>query len=169
MKRTLSALAQLTNINIKEAKQVTRHHPLLNEEINIEEELVNLEEAFSTYETAAKTLKQYPQLSRHMVVEQRTILKHCVGLVARMIQGKSLPRKYDHDDISYALMKLVRLIVREALRVGKRIDKETLHSFEPYLTPRQRLKLGLGVRLDPKLYWQLTKQAFNLLLEPEQV
>src|SRR5687767_2020329 len=81
----LKAISQLTRIDVQEAAQTVRRNPLLDEEIHIDEELINLEEAFNIYKTAGKDLRNYPHVRKHMMREQYFILKHTIGLVCRMM------------------------------------------------------------------------------------
>jgi len=69
MKQALTAVASVANVDIRRAALSTRRQPLFNEEIHIEEELINLEEAIKHYHLAAQTLKKYPEMRRHTLKE----------------------------------------------------------------------------------------------------
>ncbi len=137
MRQALKAVASLTNVNIKQAATTVRKQPLLNEEIHIEEELINLEEAIKHYHIAAPTLKQYPDMRRHTLKERRDILVHCVGLIARMMGRQKLPRSYSKDDTEHAVRKLVQLIIHDAQKVGYEIPRKQLEAMRPYMNWRQ--------------------------------
>ena len=139
MKQALAALADLVRVNVKDASNSTRQHGLWEEEIHIEEELINLEEAFATNIAAQQSLRDYPAMRLNLIREQRAILTHCIGLLARMTQGAHLPRSYDQHDAAEAMRRLTRLIINEALRVRKSVNKEVLTALSPYMTRRQRL------------------------------
>lgn len=155
MKLALKKLAKLSAVDMKRATGTKRHHPLWNEEIHIEEELINLDESLATHRVAQETLKKYPSIHSHLLREQRDILNHCIGLVARMLKGDKLPREYSEADVTYALTRLTRLVVAEALRVGKEIDRDVLEVLKPFLSLRQRVELREWGSFRPKLYVQL--------------
>jgi hypothetical protein len=139
LKQALSALADLVRVNIKDATKITRQHGLWEEEIHIEEELINLEEAFATNIAAQQSLRDYPAMRLNLIREQRAILTHCIGLLARMAHGAHMPRAYDQRDLHDSMKRLTRLIINEALRVRKSVNKEILAALQPYMTRRQRL------------------------------
>jgi len=141
-RHALKAIAGLTRVNVREAVKVQRRSPVLNEEIHIEEELINLEEAVKTYRIALPTLKQYPAMRPHLQQEKRLILQHCIGLIVRMLLKKPLPRHYTTEDISRAITKLVRIIVEDIRRNGFDFDVETRRIFEPFLDLKLKLMLS---------------------------
>ena len=150
-KLALKAIAQLTHVDIANAVHVVRTNPLLEDEINIEEELINLQESLHGTYAAGDTLYQYPAMQQHVVAERRLILKHCIGLIARMLHGKSLPRPYNQEDTIQALRKLVQLIVEDAQRTGKRLDAEAIRMLKPFMSFRQRVAMrqwGLDMMAD---------------------
>jgi hypothetical protein len=155
VKQALRAAAQFANVDINQASATVRINPILGEEIHIDEELINLEEALAVSITANESLKGYPKVHRHIVLEQRLMLKHCIGQITRMLQGKRLPRKYSKKDTEYALSKLIQILVNEALRVGKHIDQEVLESVRPFLTLKQRKELGEWSSFSPRVYLQM--------------
>jgi hypothetical protein len=165
LKVELKAVAQLANMDLKTAAATTRKHPLWEEEIHIEEELINLQEAFETHAAADESLTQYPQMRRYLVREQRNILKHCIGLIARMQKGRRLPREYDEKDTEYALTKLIRLLVAEAVRVDRKIDDEILEILKPFLSLRQRLHFKEWKSLSPRLYARLVWYRVGSMLQ----
>ena len=140
-KGALRAIARLTHINLRQAAMVVRHNPLLGDEIHIEQELVNLEEAIKTYQMAGETLNQYPEMRAQMIHEKRIILKHCIGLVLRMIHGNRLPRPYSEDDTHTATKRLVQLVVSDIHRNGVAIDGELLTAVRPFVSWRTRWSL----------------------------
>ncbi len=154
LKVALKAIAQLADVDLNEATNVIRRNPLLDEEIHIDEELINLEETIVSSRVASESLRNYPRVRKHLLVEQRVMLKHCFGQITRMTQGKRLPRRYNEQDITFATTRLIRLIVGEALRVGKAIDEDVMEAIKPFLTIRQRIELrewgsfSLGVYLE---------------------
>jgi len=154
LNQALHAVAKLANINLGQAEKVVREHPILGEEIHIDEELINLEESLASNRAANHSLKEYPKLYRHIVREQRQMLKHCFGQLTRMMQGRRLPRKYSDKDTEYALGKLIQILIGEALRIGKPIDSETLNVVKPFLTLRQRKELGEWESFSAKTYAQ---------------
>lgn len=137
----IRAIARLTRIDPVVATRSKRHNPILDSEIHIEEELINLQESIDSLATAGDTIKEYPQVYSYISREKRAITKHCIGLVVRMMQGRTLPRPYTKDDIDYALRRLVQLIVSEAQTSGKPIDDSQMALFRPFLTVRQRVEL----------------------------
>jgi hypothetical protein len=139
--RALKTVARLTRTDLVAAIQSKRHNPILDSEIHIEEELINLQESLDTSHTAGETLKEYPQIYAHISNEKKDIMKHCIGLVIRMMNGRALPRPYTREDIDFAVKRLVQLVVLETRRAGIRLDKGTMEIFRPYLTVRQRLAL----------------------------
>jgi len=141
-KHAVTAVARLTRINLHEAVVVQRKSPVLGEEIHIEEELINLAEAVKVYRLALPTFKQYPNLRPHLHQEKRLILKHCLGLIVRMLMGKQLPRRYTAEDISESIKKLVRIIVEDIRRSGYKFDAETRRVFEPFLGTKLKLMLS---------------------------
>jgi hypothetical protein len=163
LKQALRAIADLTRVNVREATHFTRMHPLWGEEIYIEEELINLAEAFESAASATESLRDYPKMRLPIIKEQRAILTHCVGMIARMTKGKQLPREYTDQDVQLAVTKLVRLIVGEAMRVGKKIDDEILKSIKPYLSFSQRMHLHQWSEFSPRLELQLLKQRVHMV------
>lgn len=149
MKLALKAAAKLANINVTEAAKTVRQHPLLNEEIHVEEELINLQEAFSSNEITADTLANYPKMRRHIVAEQREILKHTIGLIHRMIDKKRLPRQYSEADVQFSLKKLIQLLVSETQRVNREIDEDIMDIIKPFMSWRQRMLYALPDSLSP--------------------
>lgn len=140
MKRSLQAIAKAANIDLQVAVRTVRRHPLFDEEIHIEEELINLEEAIRAYHSAADSLERYPKIKRHLLSERRAILKHCIGLIARMLHGRKLPHEYTQEDIGFAMRKLVQLLVDDAKQAGWKINGEVLRTMKPYMSPRQRIE-----------------------------
>ena len=138
MKVALKAVASVANINIGQATQITRRQPLFDEEIHIEEELINLEEAIDSYHLAAPTLKEYPDMRRQALRERRAILTHCVGLIARMLHKQPLPREYTPADTQFAIQKLVRLLVKDARKVGYQLNNKQLEAMRPYMNWQQQ-------------------------------
>jgi hypothetical protein len=137
-KLALKAIAKLTHVELRESMLVTRHNPILGSEIYIDEELINLEEAIAEYRIAAVNLQKYPTIRSHLVVEKRLILKHCLGLIGRMLHGKDLPYTYSKEDIDQAVRKLVRLIVEDIRLSGIKVDEDILQALHPFMTFRQR-------------------------------
>lgn len=161
MKQALDAVAKLANVDLHAAASTVRHNPILGEEIHIEEELINLEESLVGNRAADDSLKKYPKMHLHVVREQRLMLKHCFAQLNRMIQGRRLPRKYSRKDTEYAMSKLVQILIGEALRVGKHIDKETLETVKPFLTIKQRYELGQWDSFSPRLYFQMARHKLS--------
>ncbi|MDB5181531.1 MAG: hypothetical protein JWP13_294 [Candidatus Saccharibacteria bacterium] len=140
-KAALKAVAKLTHIDLVSAVKSKRHNPILDSEIHIEEELINLKESFDTYYTAEESIRNYPQMHIHVTREKRAIMKHCIGLVIRMINGNKLPRPYTKHDIDFAVRRLVQTTVEEARRAGRKLDDDVMEIFRPYLSLRQRIAL----------------------------
>jgi hypothetical protein len=140
----LKGVAKLTHIEIPIAVKTVRHNPLLETEIHIDEELINLKESFDAYHMAGETLHEYPQVRTHVLRERRSIMKHCIGLLSRMIHGKKLTRQYTEQDIDAAVRRLVQLIVIDSRRNGMFIDRDIMDTFRPFLGPVQRVKLRLN-------------------------
>jgi hypothetical protein len=150
LKLALKAVAKLANVNMSEAANTIRRHPLLEEEIHIEEELINLQEALNSSEIASETLHRYPAVRKHIIAEQRAILKHSIGMIDRMLQNRRLPRQYTQQDVQFSMRKLIRLLVGEAHRVNKEIDEDILEIIKPHLSWRQRLSyVSLPLPLSP--------------------
>jgi hypothetical protein len=140
-KRALKTVAQLAHVDLMSAIQTRRISPLLESEINIDEELINLKESIESYYTAGDTIRHYPKMYEHAVKEKRDIMKHCFGLVVRMMMGKRLPLPYNREDIDMAVRRLIQLVVEETRLAGKRLDNEMIETFRPYLNMRQRVAL----------------------------
>jgi hypothetical protein len=140
-KRALTMVARLAHVDLVSAIKTRRDDPLMEREINIDAELINLKESIESYYTAGDTIRSYPKMYQHALTEKREILKHCFGMVVRMMFGKSLPLPYDREDIDMAVRRLVQLVVEEARFAGKRIDEEMIEIFRPYLSMRQRVAL----------------------------
>jgi hypothetical protein len=137
----LKAIAKLTRIDIRSAEQTTRQNPILESEIHIEEELINLQESLDTYYTAGDTLRSYPKIRSHFLQERESILKHCIGLVERMLHGRKLPYSYTAGDVDHAIKRLVQMVVEDSRRTGRRIDRDIMDIFLPFMTVRQRVKM----------------------------
>lgn len=157
MKQALDAIARLTHVDIKGAITFKREHPLWGEEIYIEEELINLAEAFTSTASAIESMRSYPAMRVPIIKEQRAILTHCIGMIARMTTGRRLSREYSERDVRLAVTKLVRLIVNEAMRVGKKIDNDILIAIKPYLSFRQRISLRQWSDFSPLLELELLR------------
>lgn len=158
-KAALKAVAKLSHIDLVAAIRTTRHNPILDSEIHIEEELINLQESLDSYYAAGDTLQKYPKIYKHVVQEKQVIMQHCIGLVVRMMHGKQLPRTYSKQDIDYAIKRLVQMVVEETYRTGRRIDADVLDIFKPFLTVRQRVAIrewGMDLLMQasqlPKMY-----------------
>lgn len=143
MKLVLKAIAKYAGINLHEAVRTKRYNPLFEEEAQIEEELIRLEELVYNYHLAAETLRTYPKLRRHILRERRDILKHCVGLIARMMIGLNLPRSYTQEDTKDALKRLVRIVVADAKLGEQYIDDAVIKRLGPLMSFRQRWQFGL--------------------------
>jgi hypothetical protein len=139
-KTALRAVAQLGHIDIPSSVRVVRRHPLFDDEIHIEEELINYQEAVQAYH-AMNTLQDYPEIRAHVAQEKRLILKHCVGMLVRMMYRKRLPQHYTEEDTVFATKKLLRLVVEDSYKGGKRIDPRVINSIWPLITWRQRFQL----------------------------
>jgi hypothetical protein len=139
--KVLRTVAKVTQIDLVTAVKSKRHNPILDAEIHIEEELINLQESVASLVAAGDTVHQYPRMYSYIAREKRAILKHCIGLVARMVHGKSLPRPYDEADLDHSVRKLVQLIVIEAKRAGRQFDDDIMAVFRPFLTVRQRVAM----------------------------
>lgn len=161
MKSVLKAVANLTDINIQQAMAQVRHNPLLDEEVNIEEELINLEEAIRAYRAAVetKTLQNYPSLKRHLLAECRSSLVHAIGLVARMLKGQKLPRQYTLEDTKYALQKIVRLVVADAQRTNRKLSPDFIEVTKPYMSVRQQLNFRKEHSLNPMGYARIARRS----------
>lgn len=140
-KLALKAIAKLTQIDIQAAAKTTRYNPILDSEIHIDEELINLQESIDTYHTAGDTLQKYPKVRAHILRERCTILKHCIGLIERMLRGRKLTHTYSPEDIDYAVRRLISLIVADARRADQRIDDEIMEVLRPFMTLRQRIEM----------------------------
>ncbi len=140
-KAALKAVSRLTRIDLVSAARTKRHNPILDSEIHIEEELINLQESLDSFYAAGETLEQYPKVRSHIAREKRAITKHCIGMIVRMMHGRALPHPYTQQDIQFALQKLVQLVVDEACRTGKRIDRDMMEVFRPFLSVRQRVAM----------------------------
>ena len=138
-KKAIKAVARLTHINLTQAITVVRHNPLLGDEIFIEEELINLEEAIQAHRMASDTLEKYPEMKLQMISEKRLILKHCIGLVLRMLQGRRLPREYSAQDTQVAIRKLVRLVIKDVSQNEVAMDETTLEAVRPFMGWRMRV------------------------------
>lgn len=140
-KRAMKAVARLAHIDLKSALGTHRISPIMEREVNVDEELINLRESVETYYTAGETIREYPQMYEHAVQEKREITKHCFGLIVRMMLGRNLPLPYTREDVDHAVRRLVQIIVDEARYAGKRLDEEMIQIFRPYLTMKQRIAL----------------------------
>ena len=139
----LKGIAKVTSIDIPTAVRTTRQNPILDTEIHIDEELINLKESLDSYHTAGATLNDYPTIRSHILIERRTIMQHCIGLVVRMLYGKKLPYDYTQEDIDHAIRQLVHLIIIDCRRAGQRIDRDIMEVFQPFMTVRQRLRMRM--------------------------
>lgn len=137
----LRAIAAVTHIDLTKAIHSRRHNPILDSEINIEEELINLRESLDSFHVAQESLRHYPRMYAHVKRERRDIMQHCLGLLVRMTHGNLAPRDYNRQDVDAALRRLVGLVMRECRRAGKRIDTDMVRAFRPYLTIRERVWL----------------------------
>lgn len=140
-KLALKTVAQLAHVDLASATRVRRISPLLESEINIDEELINLRESVESYFTAGETIREYPKMYEHAFREKREITRHCFGLVVRMLLGGQLPLPYNREDIDMAVRRLVQIVVDEARYAGKRLDNEMIEIFRPYLSIKQRVAL----------------------------
>ncbi|HET6924703.1 MAG TPA: hypothetical protein VFH39_02655 [Candidatus Saccharimonadales bacterium] len=141
-KHALSAVAKLTHVDLHEAVAVQRTSPLLNEEIPLEEELINLEEAVKTYRLAMPNFQRYPKMRTHLHQEKRLILKHCLGLMMRLLMKRPMHGAASSSDAGRAISRLVQIIVEDIRRNGIRLDTETKRIFEPFLDLKLRLMLS---------------------------
>lgn len=136
------AIARVVRVDLNESLKVERLQPLFKEEIHIEEELINLEEAIKTYHIALPTLMKYPDMHRHQIKERRQIMTHCIGLVFRMLQKRKLPRNYTAKDTNFAVQKMVNLIVTDAHKVGYQIEDQSLEDMKPHMNLKSKLLTG---------------------------
>jgi hypothetical protein len=139
--KVLRTVAKVAQIELVTAVKSKRHNPILDAEIHIEEELINLQESVASLAAAGDTVHRYPKMYSYIAREKRAILKHCIGLVTRMVYGKNLPRPYTRADVDHALRKLVQLIVLEAKRAGRQLDDDIMATLRPFLTVRQRVAM----------------------------
>ncbi len=137
-KIALRAVARVAGIKISEAVRFKRYNPLFGEELHIDEELINLEEALRSYQKATETIDNYPKIRKHLLRERKAILKHCLGLVARMLYGHRLPREYQPRDINYAIRKITQLLVDDARQTGYTLTASTIEALRPFMSWRQR-------------------------------
>src|SRR5437764_552552 len=107
--KVLKAIARLTAIDPVAAIKSKRHNPILDSEINIDEELLNLKESLDSFYDAGESLKQYPKVHAYLAREKRAITKHCLGLLIRMAHGRALPRQYTRQEMETALRRFVQL------------------------------------------------------------
>jgi len=140
-KLALKAVAGLSRIDIRTAAKTTRHNPIMDTEIHIEEELINLKETLDSYHAAGGTLRRYPKIRLHVLKERKIILQHCIGLVERMLRGGRLPYSYTTQDIDYAVRRLVQLVVDDARKTGRKIDEDIIEIFRPFMSVRQRVAM----------------------------
>lgn len=140
-KLALRAIARMTRIDITTAAKAVRHNPILDSEINIDEELINLKESLDTYHVAGDTLKQYPAMRAHFIRERYAIMQHCIGLVERMLRGRRLSFAYEAADIDHAIRRMIYLLVDDARRAGRRIDRDVMEVFLPFMSLRQRVAM----------------------------
>jgi hypothetical protein len=143
LKSALKAIAKHTGVNIREAVSVTRVDGIFEEEIHIEDELIRLEEVIKNYHLAKDTVKDYPTMRKHLLHERRAILKHCIGLITRMMLGRPLPRPYTDQDTQMAMKQLVRLVVLDARLSGYELDREILNVLAPLMSLSQRRYFGV--------------------------
>jgi hypothetical protein len=160
VKQALEAIAKITDIDIEQAAAMCRRHPLFDEEIHIEEELINLEEAVKAYTVAieSKALKHYPHLRRHLLVDCRLTLVHTIGLVVRMLRKQDLPRKYSEDDIKFAIHKIVRLVIADARRTNRRLNDEIINATRPFMSLKQQLIFRQEHSLNPLGYIRILQR-----------
>lgn len=152
----------MANVNIQEAVGIVRRNPLLGEEIHIDEELINLEEAVAATRVS-DTMNEYPEVRNFLIRDQRQMLKHIIGQLARMMQGRHLPRSYTEEDTMHALGRLIRLLVDEKMLRGKEIERPTLQIVEPFLSLHQRRNLGEWKSFSPRMQAQLIKRRLSTL------
>lgn len=165
MNNALKAIAKLTGIDLNVAAATTRRQPLFDEEIHIDEELINLQETFWSMQRGRDTLKNYPRMLRHAVHEQEQIMKHCIGQVVRMARGQRMSRDYSQKDTTYAMTKLVRILMSEAMRSKQTIEDDVLEAIRPYLSIRQRLMLREWSSFSPRLQAQLALRRLTALAQ----
>lgn len=144
MKHALKAIADVYHIELHEAAQYRRQNPLIGDEIQIEQELVNLEEAMQAYWSARGAFTKYPQIHQHLAIERHQALKHCIGLLVRMLKQEPLRHPYEQKDIALALRRLARLVCDELKAAGREMDRKTVHVLAPLLSWRQRLEKRSG-------------------------
>lgn len=135
----LKAIARLTRVDMKTAAQTIRHNPILDSEITIDEELINLKESMESYHIARQTLRVYPKMRMHYLYERQAIMVHCIGLVQRMLQGRKLQFSYSAADIDRSIGRLIELLLDDARRTGRRIDRDVLDVFAPFMSIRRRV------------------------------
>lgn len=140
-KLALKAIAKFSRIDINAAAQTTRRNPILDSEINIDEELINLKESLDSYYVAGDTLRSYPTIRQHFLHERQAILQHCIGLVERMLRGRRMQYAYTAADIDHAIRRLIHLLVEDARRTGRRIDTDIMDIFVPFMSIRQRVAM----------------------------
>lgn len=140
-KLALKAIARFARVDINSAAQVVRSNPILDSEINIDEELINLKESLDSYHVAGDTLRKYPKMRMHFLQERQAILQHCIGLVERMLRGRRMQFAYTSGDIDHAIRRLIHLLVEDARRTGRRIDTDIMDVFLPFMTVRQRVAM----------------------------
>lgn len=144
MKHAVKAIADIYKIELNDAARYVRRNPLLGEEIPIYQELANLEEAMQSYWSAHKSFEQFPKVHQHLATERHQALKHCIGLIVRMIRHEKLAQPYDQKDIALAVKRLARLVCDELAAAGREMDRKTKHVLYPLLTWRQRLEKRSG-------------------------
>lgn len=140
-KLALRAIAKLTRVDLQAATKIVRINPIMDSEIQIEEELINLKESMDSYHHAEPTLRRYPNIRLHVVQERKIILEHCIGLVNRMLAGRKLPYSYTRRDIDAALRRLIQLTIDDCRRTGRRIDRDVMEICKPFMSVRQRIAL----------------------------
>jgi len=157
MESALKAVARVVSVDINQAMKFSRRQPLFNEEIHIEEELINLEEAIKSFHIAYPTLKKYPHMRRNAIRERRQIITHRIGMAARMLRGRPLPRDYTERDTEFVIHKLVNLVVGDAQAVGYRIDDYSFEKMKPHLSFRLKFATG-SLSLNPSPYLRSAMQ-----------
>lgn len=138
-KLALKAVASLARIDVQTAAQTVRQNPILETEIHIDEELINLKETLDSYYAAGGTIRRYPSVRLHVLRERRDILRHCIGLIDRMLRGRKLPHSYSVKDIDRAIRHLVQLMIEDCRRTGRQIDQDLIEIFRPFMSVRQRV------------------------------
>jgi hypothetical protein len=161
LKVALRAAARITGINLKAAESAQRHNPLLGEEVMINQELINLKESYGMSRASQDTILRFPSMYQNLMQDQGEATLHSIGLIGRMIHGQRLPQTYSKRDTLVALTTLVRLVVGEAVRCGKRLDDEIIEVVRPYLTLRQRKALKQRIAFDMNLQFELTAHRFQ--------